>query len=80
MIRFGACECCAVLKEEIHFLRSLVRPKPEEKFNPLPIVTYEADQLISGGDHQTEFETDASEQKRRDEIASEAARVLTGNY
>jgi hypothetical protein len=39
MIRFGACECCAVLKEEVAFLRSLVRPKQEPAFNPLPVVS-----------------------------------------
>jgi hypothetical protein len=79
MIRFGACECCAVLKEEVSFLRSLVRPKPSPH-NPLPIVTFEADQVIGGGDHQTEFQWTPEEEQRQAEIDSEAARILSANY
>lgn len=79
MIRFGRCECCAVLKEEVHFLRSLVRPKEDLKIDSLPIVTFEADQVISGADHQTKFYS-AEEEQRRAEIDSEAARVLSGQY
>lgn len=76
---FWSCKCCAELRSERDFLRSLIRPKPEARVDALPIVTFEADQVIGGGDHQTQFLT-AEEQQRQAEIASEAARVLSGQY
>lgn len=80
MIRFGACECCAVLKEEVLFLRSLVRPKPEPKVDALPVVTFEADAVIGGTDHQTEFEMNPKVDQRQAEILSERDRILAGTY
>lgn len=77
MIRFGACECCAVLKEEITFLRSLVRPKLP-KFESLPSVTLEADALIGGADTQIEFTEE--ERKRQSDLDSERASILAGTY
>lgn len=78
MIRFGACECCAALREEVLFLRSLVRPKTAMKFESLPQVTLEADAVISGADHQLEF-TD-EDRRRQEDIDSERASILAGTY
>lgn len=72
------CRCCELLKSEVAFLRSILRPKAEH-FDPLPIVTFEADQIISGADHKTEFTT-PEQDKRQAEIDSEAARILSGQY
>lgn len=80
MIRFGRCECCSVLKEEVSFLRSLVAPKPETKQDELPRVTFEADGVLSGQDHQTDFESIITTGTRQAEIDSEAARILSANY
>lgn len=80
MIRFGRCECCAVLKEEITFLRSLVTPKPEPKQDLLPRITFEADGIISGQDHQTDFDMNPKVDERQAEIDSEAAKLLAGTY
>lgn len=76
---FWACKSCEALKSERDFLRSLIRPKPDAKVDALPIVTFEADQVISGADHQTQF-LSAEEEQRQAEIASEASRVLSGQY
>lgn len=78
MIRFGRCQCCELLKDEVSFLRSLVRPKPETKHDPLPIVHMEQDAIMSGTEDQIIL-TD-EEKRRQDEIASEQARVLSGTY
>lgn len=78
MISFGACKCCAVLQEEVLFLRSLVRPKAPMRYESLPVVTLEADAVISGTSEQIEFSSD--EQRRQSEIDSERARILSGEY
>lgn len=77
MIRFGACECCAAYKEEILFLRSLLRPKPI-KFESLPTVTLEADAVIGGTDQQLDFSEE--ERQRQNDIDSERASLLAGTY
>lgn len=74
---FGACKCCEVLKEEISFLRSLVRPKTV-KYESLPSVTLEADAIISGNDHQLEISYE--ERQRQEQIDSERAQILSGTY
>lgn len=75
---FGGCKCCAILKEEVQFLRSLVRPKPEPRYDALPTVTLEADALISGagGDQVMVDRSDS----RQEDIESERARILSGEY
>ena len=81
MIRFGACECCAVLRDEVAFLRSLVRPKPEPKFEPLPTVHLEADAILGGHNEQIEIPALSSEElKRQQEVDEERARILAGEY
>jgi hypothetical protein len=77
VIRFGACECCKLLREEVLFLRSLVRPKTV-KFESLPSVTLEADAVLGGTDQQMEFSEE--ERQRQVEIDSERAKILSGNY
>lgn len=75
---FGKCECCSVLKEEVSFLRSLVRPKATPKFESLPSITLEADGVLSGADQQIEY---TSEEKQRQELVdSERAMILAGTY
>lgn len=79
-IRFGDCECCSVLKEEISFLRTLVTPKSEPKSELLPRITFEADSVIGGQDHQTDFEMNPKYDERQAEVDSEAAKLLAGTY
>ncbi len=79
MIRFGRCQCCEALKSERDFLRSLIRPKPEPKVDALPVVTFEADGVLSGVDHQHEISTNVEDERQR-EIDSERARILAGTY
>lgn len=79
-IRFGDCECCAVLKEEISFLRTLVTPEPDQKQELLPRITFEADSVLGGQDHQTDFEMNPKYDERQAQIDSEAAKLLSGNY
>lgn len=80
MIRFGACECCAVLKDEVLFLRTLARPKTEPKQEMLPRITFEADGVLSGQDHQTDFDMNPKIDVRQADIDSEAAKLLAGTY
>lgn len=80
MITFGACKTCAELRSERDFLRSLIRPKPEPKVDAFPIVTFEADQIISGADEQKTFTLQVEDEERQAEINSEAARILSGQY
>lgn len=79
-IRFGDCECCSVLKDEVKFLRSLASPKPEPKAELLPRITFEADGVLSGQDHQTDFDMNPKIDMRQAEIDSEAAKILAGTY
>jgi hypothetical protein len=74
---WGKCECCAVLKEEISFLRSLIKP-PEPKFDPLPPAHFEADAILSGSNEQTSLSTD--DLMRQAEIDAERSRLLSGQY
>lgn len=80
MALFGPCQCCAALKEEVHFLRSLVRPPAEPKPDLLPRITFEADSVLGGQDHQTDFDMNPQIDMRQAEIDSEAAKLLSGNY
>lgn len=77
---FWSCKGCEAHREEITFLRSLVRPKPEQPHVHLPRVTFEADSVIGGQDHQTDFEMNPKYDERQAEIDSEAAKLLAGTY
>lgn len=77
---FGPCQCCAALKEEVLFLRSLVRPAPQPKQDLLPRITFEADSVLGGQDHQTDFEMNPKYDERQAQIDSEASRILAGTY
>lgn len=74
----GKCDCCEVLREEVAFLRSLIRPRPETKFNPLPVVHFEADAVLGGASEQTELSTEAI--THQEEIDAERSRILSGTY
>lgn len=73
------CKCCELLKAEVSFLRSIISPK-REVLNPLPRVTFEADSVLGGQDHQTDFSMNPKYDERQAEIDSEAAKLLAGNY
>jgi hypothetical protein len=75
---FGECKTCKALKEEVQFLRSLVRPKSEPKYNPLPIVQLEQDAIMNGAGEQIIVSSD--EQRRQEELDSERAKLLSGEY
>lgn len=72
------CKTCAALKEEVQFLRSLIRPKAPQKYEPLPIVQLEQDAIMNGTDEQIVLSNE--EQRRQSEIESERARMLSGEY
>lgn len=80
MITFGPCKCCEQLRSERDFLRSLIRPKPVPNVDVFPIVTFEADQIISGADEQKTFSPHVKNDERQAEIDSEAARIFSGQY
>ena len=81
MIRFGACKCCEALRSEVEFLRSLIRPKSEPKFEPLPTVHLEADAVLGGHNEQIELPALSHEEvKRQQEIDNERARILAREY
>lgn len=75
---FGTCKTCAAMREEILFLRSLVRPKSPPKFESLPKITLEADAIINGSDQQ--MEVSYEERIRQEAIDSERAMILSGQY
>lgn len=77
---FWSCKCCAAQREEIIFLRSLVTPKPEPRQELLPRITFEADGVLSGQDHQTDFSMNPKIDTRQADIDSEAAKLLAGTY
>jgi hypothetical protein len=79
-IQIGACKCCDAQREEIIFLRSLVRPKSEPKYESLPRITLEADAVISGAGDQIVNVLGEDSSQRQQEIDSERARLLSGEY
>ena len=82
MIRFGKCQACSCKDSEITFLRSLVRPEPSPKRSAFESI--EADAIIGGNDMQIEINDEQFDKiqtnQRQDEIDSEAAKILSGNY
>ncbi len=79
ILQIGACQCCQVLREEVSFLRSLVRPKTEPKYESLPRITLEADAVISGAGDQL-VNVLGEDPARQVAIDSERARILSGEY
>lgn len=84
-MKFWACKCCAEkdsriasLRSEIEFLRTLVR-RPEHHNASLPVVTLEADAVLSAQDEQTFVEVAPESEEARD-IELERDRLLAGTY
>lgn len=78
------CKCCSEkdahiksLMAEVEFLRHLSR-KPETSNASLPMITMEADGLLSGQDHIIEL--DPQKIQQLDETISERDRILSGTY
>lgn len=64
------------LKSEIEYLRSLVIPT-----NTPTISELEADAVLSGRHHVINVDSEeVQEEPSKQEVASEAIRILTGNY
>jgi hypothetical protein len=62
------------LQAEIEMLRRLALPTN----NTLPIIEFEADAVMSGS--QEQINLDEIDTKQHEEIAAEAARLLSGSY
>lgn len=78
---WGKCACCEVLRDEVAFLRSLLVPKSEPKFEPLPTVHFEADAVLGGHNEQITLPALSPEElKRQQEVDDERARILSGEY
>ncbi len=77
---FGRCRACDCMKEEISFLRSIIKP-PAVKHERLPIVTLEADAVLGGAEEQVErYDFSPEEKQRYEAIESERANLLSGQY